>query len=61
MIVLDQNEDVDMVIDESTPLLSHQEMEESKLSTLHMQISSILLNWVIKMRKYLNYEKYRCW
>ena len=29
-----------MVIDESTPLLSHQEIEESELSTLHKQISS---------------------
>ena len=38
--VLHQNEDVDMVIDESTPLLPHQEIEESELSTLHKQISS---------------------
>ena len=35
-----RNEDVGMVIDESTPLLSHQEIEESELSTLHKQISS---------------------
>ena len=40
MKVLHQNEDVDMVIDESTPLLPHQEIEESELSTLHKQISS---------------------
>ena len=39
MKVLHQNEDV-MVIDESTPLLPHQEIEESELSTLHKQISS---------------------
>ena len=34
------NEDVDMVIDESTPLLLHQEIEESEISTLYKQISS---------------------
>ena len=34
------NEDVDMVIDESTPLLPPQEIEESELFTLHNQISS---------------------
>ena len=40
MKVLHQNEDVDMVIDESTTLLPHQEIEESELSTLNKQISS---------------------
>ena len=34
------NEDVDMVTDESTPLLPHQEIEESELSTLNKQMSS---------------------
>ena len=34
------NENVDMVIDESTPLLPHEEIEESNLSALHEQISS---------------------
>ena len=34
------NEYIDIVIDESTPLLPHQEIEESELFTLHKQISS---------------------
>ena len=35
------NVDVDMIINESTPLLLlHQEIEESELSTLHKQISN---------------------
>ena len=34
------NEDFDMVIDEYTPFLPQQEIEESQLSTLHKQISS---------------------
>ena len=35
------NADVDMIINESTPLLLlHQEIEESELSTLHKQISN---------------------
>ena len=46
-----------MVIDESTPLLPHQEIEESELSTLHKQISSYhteLNNWneeIYELRK----------
>ena len=37
---LPPNEDVDMVIDESTSLLPYQEIKESELSTLHKQILS---------------------
>ena len=36
------NEDADMITDESTPLLPHEETEESELPTLHKQISSYL-------------------